>query len=354
MKRRPFKRILAMLTIMLMSCNEPETVVTNFVHTDGSVTRVIMMKSVADKPEERFQASDLQVPFDNTWKLKDSTELTEKGDTVWIRRAEKLFKNAGEINLTYKKDSGANRNVSRQARFVKKFRWFNTEFRFSEKMDKTISFGYPVKDFLNREELLWFYSPDVVRHEKETGPDSLKFRVLTDTLKKKVDHWTIKNLVSEWIGEFAKLTEGKDGADSARKSLEAREDQFVSLVSKNENKFDSLWSNGIILKEYLGEANYNKFQMDADTAIEKVTRSIFTDFKEYSESIVMPGKLTGTNGFIDSSKVLLWPVKSDYFLTEPYEMWAESKIPNIWAWIVSGLFLVFVLTGMIIKINRKG
>ena len=68
----------------------------------------------------------------------------------------------------------------------------------------------------------------------------------------------------------------------------------------------------------------------------------------------MPGKLTGTNGFIDSSKVLLWPVKSDYFLTEPYEMWAESKIPNTWAWIVSGLFLLFVLTGVIIRIIKKG
>ncbi len=42
----------------------------------------------------------------------------------------------------------------------------------------------------------------------------------------------------------------------------------------------------------------------------------------------MPGKLIGTNGFIDSSQVLLWPVKSDYFITEQYEMWAESKIPN--------------------------
>ena len=67
----------------------------------------------------------------------------------------------------------------------------------------------------------------------------------------------------------------------------------------------------------------------------------------------MPGKLIGTNGFIDSSHVLLWPVKSDYFMTEPYEMWAESKIPNRWAWIVSGLFLAFVLTGVIMRVIKR-
>jgi hypothetical protein len=68
----------------------------------------------------------------------------------------------------------------------------------------------------------------------------------------------------------------------------------------------------------------------------------------------MPGKVTGSNGFIDSTSVLLWPVKSDYFLTEPYEMWAESKVPNRWAWILSGFFLLFVVTGIIIKQKGKG
>jgi hypothetical protein len=68
----------------------------------------------------------------------------------------------------------------------------------------------------------------------------------------------------------------------------------------------------------------------------------------------MPGKLTGTNGFIDNKKVLLWPVNSDYFMAENYEMWAESKVPNTWAWIVSGLFLVFVFTGVIMRIIKKG
>jgi hypothetical protein len=139
-----------------------------------------------------------------------------------------------------------------------------------------------------------------------------------------------------------------------RESLKARQDKFIQVVESYNAKFDSLWQNGIILKELIGEENAVKFKTEADSALGSVTKYFLVDFKDYSVRIVMPGKLIGTNGFIDSSHILLWPVKSDFFMTEPYEMWAESKTPNTWAWIVSGIFLVFVLTGVIVRIIKKG
>lgn len=353
MKRRPVKLIVSLILMIIVSCNEPETVVTNYIHTDGSVTRKLEMKSIEGDVNKRFKISDIQVPFDNTWTVKDTIRLDQKGDTTWIKTAIKQFKNVDELNLTYKSDSGANKNISRQAGFTKRFKWFNTEFRFSEKIDKELSFGYPVKDFLNNEELIYFYSPEDLKNTKESGPDSLKYKTLRDSVKNKTDKWTEKNLVSEWIGEFSKLTAGKTGNDMTRESLRAREDEFVKITEKNGNKLDSLWKNGILLKEFIGEANALKYKVEADSALSIVTKDLFIDFSDYSVRIVMPGKLIGTNGFIDSSHVLLWPVKSDFFMAEPYEMWAESKIPNRWAWIVSGLFLVFVLSGVIIKIIKK-
>ncbi|MCX6253480.1 MAG: hypothetical protein NTV31_03275 [Bacteroidia bacterium] len=350
MKRKPLKLIASLILMMVVSCDEPKTVVTNSVHPDGSVTRKILMSNTKNK----FDLSALQVPFDKTWDVKDIIKISEKGDTTWIKKAEKLFKNVDEINLTYKQDSGANKEISRQAGFKKRFKWFNTEFRFSETIDKKMSFGYPVGDFLNDEELSYFYSPDSIIIDKLVGPDSLKFKAFGDTLSLKTDRWMSKSIVSEWIGEFTRLTEGKAGIDMTRELLKAREDEFVKLVELNKEKFDSLWSNGILLKEFIGEANALRYKTEADSAFSLVTENFWVDFKEYTVKIVMPGKLIGTNGFIDSSKVLLWPVKSDYFLTEPYVMWAESKIPNRWAWIVSGLFLLFVLTGVIIRVIKKG
>jgi hypothetical protein len=136
-------------------------------------------------------------------------------------------------------------------------------------------------------------------------------------------------------------------------ALKAREDEFVKIVEGSGDKFDSLWTNGILLKEFIGEANALKYKVEADSAIEIVTENVLFDFSDYTQRIIMPGKVIGTNGFIDSTKVLLWPVKSDFFLTQQYEMWAESKTPNRWTWIVSGIFLVFVLAGIIFRMIKK-
>jgi hypothetical protein len=128
---------------------------------------------------------------------------------------------------------------------------------------------------------------------------------------------------------------------------------MVRMIEKYSEKFDSLWENGILQKEFLGESNALKYRSEADSVIDMVTNKISWDFKDYSIRIIMPGKLTGTNGNIDKSSVLFWPVKSEYFMTEPYEMWAESKEPNLWAWIITAFFLLFVLTGIIIRIIKK-
>lgn len=335
---------------MVVSCDEPETVVTDIIHPDGSITRKIEMRNL----ENKFKYSNLQVPFDSSWTVKDSCEIDKDGDTIWVKRVEKTFKNVEELNLTYKDDSCANKMISRKAVFLKKFKWFNTEYRFTERIDKKLEYGYPLRDFLNNEELHFFFAPDNFKTEKTTGPDSLKYKALSDSIKIKTDKWTMKNLVSEWIGEFTKLTKGKADGELSLTALKSRENDFVKICESNEDKLDSLWSHGILLRQFIGEANALKYKNEADSALDMASNNFWINFKEYSVRISMPGKLNGTNGFIDSSQILLWPVKSDFFMTEPYEMWAESRIPNRWAWIVSGIFLVFVLTGIIIKVTKKG
>jgi hypothetical protein len=350
MNIKPMKLITAIILIMVVSCDEPETIVTNYVHPDGSITRKIEMRNI----KNNFSKKDIQVPLDSTWSIKDTIEINQKGDTTYIRRAEKQFRNVDEINFAYKSDSGACKEASRSASFSKRFRWFNTEFRFSEKIDQKLTFGYPVKNFLNENELTYFYSPESLKSEKENGADSLKFRALSDSVKKKTDRWAYKNLVAGWIQEFARQTAARGETEITKESLTAREDEMARKVEKYGDKLDSLWKEGIILRELIGETKALKYKTEADSAISYAIDNYAINFKDYSVRIAMPGTLTGTNGFIDSSKVLLWPVKSDFFLTQPYEMWAESKIPNIWAWIVSGLFLLFVLTGVVIRINKKG
>ncbi len=349
MKTKSLLLSVIFILISIVSCDEPETVVTNYVHEDGSVTREIIMRG----SKKSFNTSDIKVPFDSTWIVSDSCEISENGDTSWVKRASKTFKNCEEINLAYQLDSGTNMNLGREANFSKSFRWFNNVYRFSESIDKTLSFGYPVKNFLSDGELLFFYTPEGEQEAKKNGPDSLKYRAIGDMVSNKTDNWMVKSLISEWIYEFSQLAAGKDGIQLAVDSLRKNEDNMVTFINKFENNFDSLWSSGAVLNPYIGANGYQRFKVEADSALKIVTEYILPDFSSYSVRISMPGALTGSNGFAYSINVLVWPVKSDYFFTEQYVMWAESKIPNKWAWVLSALFLLFVFTGVVSGIIKK-
>ena len=203
---KSLKSVLIIVLLLVFSCDEPETIVTDIVYPDGSVTRKIEMRN----QENRFEISKIQVPFDSTWSVKDSIELDSKKDTIWVKRAEKHFRSIDEINKHYLADSGANKEIKRKAEFSKKFKWFNTEYKFSEIIEKKLAYGYPISQFLNQDELTFFYSPESIVSHKKNGPDSLRYRALEDTINQKTEKWTAKCLVSEWIGQFSKLTEGKD------------------------------------------------------------------------------------------------------------------------------------------------
>lgn len=350
MKSKNLKLVIAFILVMIASCDEPETIVTDIIHPDGSITRKIEMKNTKNE----FKPSELQVPFDSTWKVRDSLEIHNTKDTVWVKRAEKLYRNMDELNNTYASDSSYNRNAKRRTELRKRFLWFNTQYRFAEIIEKHLSFGYPVSQFLNKEETDFFYSPDEINSKKEQGPDSLKIKALKDTVSKKTDRWVVKCLVAGWIDEFSKLTGGKGDNEISFENLKKREDEFVHTANFLDNKFDSLWKAGVVLKDLIGESNAVRFKTEADSAMNLVTKSLFMDFRDYTQRIVMPGTIIGTNGFLDSTKVLFWPVKSDYFLTQPYEMYAESKVSNTWAWVISGVFLLFVLAGIIFRTIKKG
>jgi hypothetical protein len=340
------KIIVSLFVLFFISCDGPETEVTNIVHSDGSVTRKIEMRN----KKKEFKPSRFRIPFDSTWTIMDTIKIGKKNDTVWIKTAEKLFRNVEEINNGYQTDIGANRQIPRSVEFRKKFKWFITEVRFSENIGKTLLYGYPIKDYLTQEELEFYYLPDSISDEKINGPDSTRFKLMNDSIKRKTESWVWSCLVSEWIEELIELTAGKSENDLPREFLKNREKDLVKLNRTKSEKSDSA-----IIIDLIGEKNYNKYKTEVDSA-SAIINSRFeasVSFQYYSVRIVMPGKVIGTNGYIKKNGELIWPVKSEFFITQSYQMWAVSKVVNRWAWVVSGLFALFVISGIIFRITKK-
>jgi len=350
MKRLNIKAAFLLLLALAVSCDDPVTILTNIIRPDGSVLRKIEMRS----SKNNITNAVCQVPLDDTWKIRDSVEIGSKHDTTWVRRAEKVFANTAEINNGYKNDTTTNGKFARHSEFIRKFRWFNTEYRFSEILDKRLSTGTSIHRFLNEEEYRYFYSPPSLKNVREHGPDSIKYKSLSDSISRKTDLWSLWNLADLWVSEFTRLMNGRGGPELREDSLRREEGKIVSLIPLNGKSIDSLWNRGIIQKQIFGETNATTYKKEIDSSVNVAVKQWLADCRDYSVRIVMPGRLTGTNGYIDSSMNLVWPVSADLFMSDDYVMWAESKTPNIWAWIVSGLFLVFVITGIILRKRSRG
>ncbi len=74
--------------------------------------------------------------------------------------------------------------------------------------------------------------------------------------------------------------------------------------------------------------------------------------------IRMPGKILASSGYLkpgeeELQEGIIWTVKSDFFLGEDYVMWVESQTVNLWAWILSGAFILFVFAGLLSR-KMKG
>ena len=108
--------------LILWGCNGPETVVTNVVHADGSVTRRVEMRS----SEPVVEPERCKVPVDSTWITVASMEVSAKGDTTWVIVSEKTFPCTDSINAGYSSGKDLNFMTKRSAGFKKSFRWFST------------------------------------------------------------------------------------------------------------------------------------------------------------------------------------------------------------------------------------
>ncbi len=356
MKKRSFSIVIVLTFIFLFSCGEYKTRVSNKVHKDGSVTRTVVMTK---EDNEEFSADGYLVPVDSTWDITYSIELGEDADTsLWILTAEKHFENVDQINAEYEADSGQNKGMTRYAEFAKKYRWFYTEYRYAETVESILDVECAPDSFLNPEELKHFYLPVSISDNLKNGSDSLKYRELEKEIESKTEAWLWTGLVKQWILNLHALASENKNYTLTLKELQSKEDQFLSNLEKY-GEYDDFLPDSIV-KYVMGIEFLEDFDLEIDSATE-MFESKFGEFIEaihYELEICMPGKLTESNGFIATNeeltdnKNLLWSVSGEYFFAQDYVMWAESRENNIYAWIISALFVLFVAIGLLLR-KRK-
>ena len=346
--------IVTLSMLVLLSCDY-DTHVLNIVHRDGSVTRRITIEN----SQEYFEPKKFRVPIDSTWQTEISYDLRSNRDTIWFLTAEKHFNNVREINEGYKFDQGSNRAMQRSARFSKKFKWFTTEFRYSETVERALTIDCPLSDFLSDDEMKFVNLPGKIQNNLKEGPDSTKYKGMSDGIDTKMAKWFYTSEMRQWTDIFQGLFGNDPGLKISRETMISREPLFVDYLMAHDEVFDQLFEESIIpdslFISVLGNEFYQSFKDDITysfSILREMSRPVWYS-DNYDLEIQMPGKIFASNGYTEtdpepgSGGGILFTVGPEHFLTQNYECWVSSRVNNYYIWAITGLFVLVVLSGLI-------
>jgi hypothetical protein len=316
-----------------------ETTVTTKVNRDGTFTRIIR---ITGDSSDVFNW-DLPYPIDSTWVTSAGKDTS--GENNYILTYSKSFGSADELNDILDSDTSWRRQLNRSVTITKRFGFFYSYIRFTEKFSGINPFNaLNYTDYFTEEEAL------LLKHMPQTGetPDS----VLLKQAEEKADDFLSRSVVAE-LGQILKNGIRKLDVPGLDESCV---DLFHDSIAKQVERWDLEEPEKFIdlLQTWTGNEHLE--------ALHRVSPPLFTEFRKkiilfdhlimmetYPEIVEMPGLITGTNSISLKGNQVSWDVEALTLLFGDTEFYVESRVINNWAFVVTGIILLLLAGVLVIR-----
>lgn len=330
----------------LAGCPEKKSVITT-INKDGSCER-----KIGYFDPRKFEGIDsvmhhLPVPVDQSWSLEvinDSTALLVK-----------KFESVEAMNAMYDSDASTLSASRRKAELKKEFKWFYTAFKYSETYGGVLT-EIPLKNYLQENEIEAFKSNDSEKYLEKFIPDHKARVSLSDNIEERAGFWLHDHIYAMAFDEIIDLADSlqlldiqrvnlPQIKDTVRQQIEASDKQIISFDFDDSMDFvelagiigtnlqlDSIAING--LKHHVAYADFEEIY-------EK--RILFGVTEDYHHMMIMPGVLIDTNAEEVGGDTLKWDLAFVKYLDSDFVMYAESRVTNAWAYIVSVLIVMLAV-----------
>lgn len=220
----------------------------------------------------------------------------------------------------------------------KEFRWFYTDYVFTEKFSSVADyFKVPVTDFMSEEEALYWFSgtPDLY-----AGKPTWRYYEFLEDLKEKADRWVFANMYYNILSGIADRYDMVVEPPVSKDEFIAQLGDVVKqLASYDTYKLEYSTARSIVSSHFgsdayspfINEDEWKKYEISSATAFDY----LFLFY--YNESIVMPGRVIDDGGGIYKDGVVTFKVDAGRFLLKDYEIRVVSRIVNVWAFIVTAV-----------------
>jgi hypothetical protein len=335
---------------------------------DGSCYR-----EFADAVDSAFMVGDtanspFPVILDSAWKVSwtySASSPARKYNTnwplkqwVWDKDTSKHLELEAKIRRDYPSVEAMSKTftferlhwkgVTPRIKFEKKFRWFFTFYSYSETYPQYHSLKrVPIEKFLTRDEINMYLGDNP---KFPYGLNGQEIRDILNGIDAKVEDWLNKTFFEEYYGIIKKDLPYIKGLkiDSIRFSV------YKDSVYKSiKDTFDK--EPGKFLKNL---DNYYKVKVFAalpDSSVPYKDLKRFKDSFEYpftvklDYNLILPGKLIDASSKQTHGDTTTLNVNLERFYFKDYTIRAESRVANIWAFVISGVFIIGVVLSFFIK-----
>lgn len=344
MKTKHIIYVILLLTFTLSGCREIE--IKTIINQDGSFTRMITVNADSSKIDKL----DLPYPVDSSWSREIMRDTADSARLISIYR--KNYTNDEDLQAEIDMDDSWWKHIDRKVEITKSFRFFYSFVRYREiykAANPCAILDY--KDYLSKQDMRW-----IAGEIPLTETDS----IAADKVEKKVEKYLEDALVEELFLSFENGIRSLD--ESLLQSIDLRSHgdsvrkHFLEWLESNNEQFQLMTSIDMIA-DWTGKDEILQLH-DADPSIFEDFNSKFIildnliGMEEYDIVVEMPGLITETNSYHLMSNQLKWKIKDYTIFFEDFEMYAESRVVNYWAFVLSGIVGLLLLIALIVKILK--
>jgi hypothetical protein len=321
--------ITCIMFLIYTGCNEKNYSVKTKVNPDGSFERIFIVEK---DDSAGVYNNPFPVVFDSTWTIN----IKRVNDTskIFIYSAKKYFSSSEELEKDNVFTESPDK-INITTKITKQFLWFYTYYNFKEIYRGNNPFNsIPLKKYFSENEIKQIYSDSTDK-----------------VLKERVEEWLQRNIFEEYFEILSNgLSKINDPVLTEDLLNSKKEELYQSLIKSNSNPGDELRICEKVLGTKAVWSLKNKFK-DKEESVKKRFEAMMESDGNYGSEIILPGIIMSTNArTIEGNKVSWKLEKSGLFFAE---MNAQSRMINTWAFIVTGIIVLIILTGFALPVIRK-
>ncbi len=333
-------------TVLLTSCEHPMTLETD-VHEDGSLDKTITFEN---GDSVIFNYNMFAINAAKGWSVETvplPVSKTESGnDKVEYKISfKKHFSSVDDVNNEL--NAAPDSVFKIKSTFEKRFRWFYTYIRYSETYLPINRFKkLSEEDYLNAEDHQFIERlPGEGKHISKA--DSLYLQMLNVKINDYYANMAIFNEEYEILTELVR----RSNLDKRWMDTVAHKREYIyNHVDKmrGEPEFALMIADSLHIP--LQHDNARKdLKVLAKDLNSRIAFMGYANDGKYKNIINMPWTIVNSNADSVAGNKLFWRPLVTKFLFNEYEMYAESRKPNVWAMIVSAVVVVLTILLLIRK-----